>query len=136
MDDAPRGCPFFNGSKVAAKAAYRPSNSVNKKFPEWQTSISMASEQILYHDYLQLDKVLNAQSMASAKYGHASHDEHLFIVVHQGKILTIIPFKRKYLIFFYYKKSYYKHMSFGLNKCYLKLIQSLKSSENKFDYLI
>lgn len=76
----PRGCPFFLGSKPTKP------NSVNKKFPDlsFQTSISIASEPILYHDYLQLDKILNAQFPVSKKFGNMAHDEHLFIVIHQG----------------------------------------------------
>lgn len=36
-----------------------------------------------YADYLQLDKILNAQSLRSAEYGKPAHDEMLFIIVHQ-----------------------------------------------------
>jgi tryptophan 2,3-dioxygenase len=36
-----------------------------------------------YHDYLQLDKILNAQSPQSAKEQLPAHDEMLFIVTHQ-----------------------------------------------------
>lgn len=82
----PSGCPFFNGS-VPPKTIRL--NSVNKKFPEWQTSISVASEPILYHDYLQLDKILDAQYPVSKKYGNMAHDEHLFIVIHQGLLYLL-----------------------------------------------
>jgi len=37
-----------------------------------------------YHDYLQLDKILNAQSPESNKKGLGAHDEMLFIVIHQA----------------------------------------------------
>jgi tryptophan 2,3-dioxygenase len=37
-----------------------------------------------YHDYLQLDKILNAQSPESNKKGLHAHDEMLFIVIHQA----------------------------------------------------
>jgi hypothetical protein len=67
----PKGCPFFESSA--------------KKFPEWQTSKSVAIEPISYKDYLQLDKILNAQHPLSAKYDTLVHDEHLFIIIHQGK---------------------------------------------------
>ena len=85
----PRGCPFFLGSKPDK------ANNMNKKFPDlsFQTSISIASEPILYHDYLQLDKILNAQFPVSKKFGNMAHDEHLFIVIHQGKY-------EEYIIFF------------------------------------
>lgn len=79
----PSGCPFMNGSMPPKPIR---SNSVNKKFPEWQTSVSIASEPVVYNEYLQLDKILNAQFPESNKYGHPAHDEHLFIIVHQGKL--------------------------------------------------
>jgi tryptophan 2,3-dioxygenase len=37
-----------------------------------------------YHDYLQLDKILNAQLPESDKLGIPAHDEMLFIVIHQA----------------------------------------------------
>jgi tryptophan 2,3-dioxygenase len=37
-----------------------------------------------YHDYLQLDKILNAQFPESDKLGIPAHDEMLFIVIHQA----------------------------------------------------
>jgi tryptophan 2,3-dioxygenase len=37
-----------------------------------------------YHDYLQLDKILNAQEPESAKHKVSAHDEMLFIVIHQA----------------------------------------------------
>lgn len=37
-----------------------------------------------YHDYLQLDKILNAQFPESNKRGLPAHDEILFIVIHQA----------------------------------------------------
>ena len=78
-DEAPRGCPFFLGSKPTKPTGV-------KKFPDlsFQTSISISHEPILYPDYLQLDKILNAQFPVSKKYGNMAHDEHLFIVIHQG----------------------------------------------------
>jgi tryptophan 2,3-dioxygenase len=36
-----------------------------------------------YHDYLQLDKILNAQDLESAKNSISAHDEMLFIIIHQ-----------------------------------------------------
>ncbi len=38
---------------------------------------------VYYGDYLQLDKILDAQAPESAKRGPAAHDEMLFIVIHQ-----------------------------------------------------
>jgi tryptophan 2,3-dioxygenase len=43
----------------------------------------MASE-VHYHDYLQLDKILNAQFPESDKQQMPAHDEMLFIVIHQA----------------------------------------------------
>jgi len=41
-------------------------------------------EEIYYHDYLQLNKLLNAQQLVSAeKNNAAAHDEMLFIIIHQ-----------------------------------------------------
>jgi len=37
-----------------------------------------------YHDYLQLDKILNSQFPESNKLGQPAHDEMLFIVIHQA----------------------------------------------------
>jgi tryptophan 2,3-dioxygenase len=36
-----------------------------------------------YHDYLQLDKILNAQELESNKHNASAHDEMLFIIIHQ-----------------------------------------------------
>jgi len=37
-----------------------------------------------YSDYLQLDKILNAQAPESVKHNQPAHDEMLFIVIHQA----------------------------------------------------
>lgn len=37
-----------------------------------------------YHDYLQLDKILNAQDPESARHEISAHDEMLFIIIHQA----------------------------------------------------
>lgn len=39
---------------------------------------------LLYGEYLHLDKILSAQRLLSAEYNKEVHDEHLFIVTHQG----------------------------------------------------
>lgn len=39
---------------------------------------------MLYGEYLQLDKILNAQRMLSVKANYPVHDEHLFIIIHQA----------------------------------------------------
>ncbi|RDV25128.1 tryptophan 2,3-dioxygenase [Alteromonas aestuariivivens] len=38
---------------------------------------------VYYGDYLQLDKILSAQSLQSTRYGEPAHDEMLFVIVHQ-----------------------------------------------------
>lgn len=43
------------------------------------------AEGMLYGEYLRLDKILTAQRLLSAEYNKEVHDEHLFIVTHQGK---------------------------------------------------
>ncbi|MGE0526583.1 MAG: tryptophan 2,3-dioxygenase family protein [Bdellovibrionales bacterium] len=43
----------------------------------------MFSRNMNYHDYLQIDKLLSAQKLASAEHGKPAHDEMLFIIVHQ-----------------------------------------------------
>lgn len=40
--------------------------------------------EVHYHDYLQLDKILNAQFPESDKQGLPAHDEMLFIIIHQA----------------------------------------------------
>ncbi len=40
--------------------------------------------EVHYHDYLQLDKILNAQLPESDKHQQPAHDEMLFIVIHQA----------------------------------------------------
>ena len=74
----PGGCPFFMGQKQPKVLSH------GKRDLSFQTSISIASEPILYPDYLQLDKILNAQFPVSKKFGNMAHDEHLFIVIHQA----------------------------------------------------
>ena len=45
---------------------------------------------MLYGEYLQLDKILNAQRMLSARANLPVHDEHLFIITHQGTYCPVI----------------------------------------------
>lgn len=40
--------------------------------------------EVHYHDYLQLDKILNAQFPESDKHHLPAHDETLFIIIHQA----------------------------------------------------
>lgn len=38
---------------------------------------------VYYSDYLQLDKILNAQALESDKHNKHAHDEMLFVIIHQ-----------------------------------------------------
>ncbi|NXB71285.1 T23O dioxygenase, partial [Donacobius atricapilla] len=50
-----------------------------------QEGINKASKGgLIYGEYLQLNKILNAQELESEKKGKKIHDEHLFIVTHQA----------------------------------------------------
>ena len=43
------------------------------------------SDRLLYYaDYLQLGRILGAQSLESERHGRTAHDEMLFIIVHQA----------------------------------------------------
>lgn len=46
--------------------------------------IIMKHKPIYYGEYLELDKVLNAQNPKSKEHGHEAHDETLFIIIHQA----------------------------------------------------
>ncbi|MDI3318499.1 tryptophan 2,3-dioxygenase family protein [Pinibacter sp. MAH-24] len=49
-----------------------------------QTKLNMTNKAVHYSDYLQLDKILNAQELESDKLSLHAHDEMLFIVIHQA----------------------------------------------------
>ncbi|MCB9354592.1 MAG: tryptophan 2,3-dioxygenase [Lewinellaceae bacterium] len=44
----------------------------------------MQTKEVHYSDYLQLDKILDAQTPESDLNGHPAHDEMLFIIIHQA----------------------------------------------------
>lgn len=50
---------------------------------------------MLYGEYLMLDKVLKAQRMLSSESNRPVHDEHLFIVTHQGYYMPQCGFLMK-----------------------------------------
>ncbi|NXM77522.1 T23O dioxygenase, partial [Serilophus lunatus] len=75
------GCPFagknylFNFNKLSLE---------DKNEDKSQEGINKASKGgLIYGEYLQLNKILNAQELQSEKKGKKIHDEHLFIVTHQ-----------------------------------------------------
>lgn len=45
--------------------------------------MSKPKESVNYSDYLKLDELLSCQELISEKYGRPSHDETLFIIIHQ-----------------------------------------------------
>ncbi|XP_048366053.1 tryptophan 2,3-dioxygenase [Sphaerodactylus townsendi] len=75
------GCPFwenkyqFNFNKLSLSDG-------EDKSQEGQNKAIKGG--LIYGDYLQLDKILNAQELQSEKKGNKIHDEHLFIVTHQA----------------------------------------------------
>ncbi|XP_028658502.1 tryptophan 2,3-dioxygenase-like [Erpetoichthys calabaricus] len=74
------GCPYTGSSY---------SFTVNKRSKEnedqSQEGTNKASNGgFLYGEYLQLDKIINAQVLQSEVKGNKIHDEHLFIVTHQA----------------------------------------------------
>ena len=44
----------------------------------------MTSKKLSYGDYLELDKILDSQTLQSKKNGNIVHDEMLFIIIHQA----------------------------------------------------
>ncbi|NXL72160.1 T23O dioxygenase, partial [Leptocoma aspasia] len=57
----------------------------DENYDKSQEGINKASKGgLMYGEYLQLDKILNAQELESEKKGKKIHDEHLFIVTHQA----------------------------------------------------
>ncbi|XP_031470099.1 tryptophan 2,3-dioxygenase [Phasianus colchicus] len=76
------GCPF-TGNKYSYK--FGNLSLKDEKADESQEGINKASKGgLIYGDYLQLNKILNAQELQSEKKGNKIHDEHLFIVTHQA----------------------------------------------------
>nr|XP_056711031.1 tryptophan 2,3-dioxygenase [Euleptes europaea] len=75
------GCPFwenkyqFNFNKLSLSDGEDKSQEGGNK---------ASKGGLIYGDYLQLDKILNAQELQSEKKGSKIHDEHLFIVTHQA----------------------------------------------------
>ncbi|NWV46347.1 T23O dioxygenase, partial [Daphoenositta chrysoptera] len=76
------GCPFtgknylFNFNKLSLE---------DENDDKSQAGKNKASKGgLIYGEYLQLNKILNAQELESEKKGKKIHDEHLFIVTHQA----------------------------------------------------
>ncbi|XP_041939752.1 tryptophan 2,3-dioxygenase A-like [Alosa sapidissima] len=70
------GCPCFQNRDVEKNEEERDDS---------QEGTNKASKGgIIYGEYLQLDKIVAAQSLQSELKGNKIHDEHLFIVTHQA----------------------------------------------------
>ncbi|KAM5194538.1 tryptophan 2,3-dioxygenase [Mantella aurantiaca] len=76
------GCPFM-GRKF--QHTFNELSLEDKNGDNAQDGSNKASKGgLMYGDYLQLDKVLDAQVLQSDVKGNKIHDEHLFIVTHQA----------------------------------------------------
>ncbi|NXF88069.1 T23O dioxygenase, partial [Eubucco bourcierii] len=76
------GCPFARSNYL-----YNFNNLSldDEKDDKSQEGVNKASKSgLIYGEYLQLNKILNAQELQSEKKGNKIHDEHLFIVTHQA----------------------------------------------------
>jgi len=109
----------FNGSvnnealaDIFSLTGYAPSSAAKPELKRLPSS----DELVTYRNYLQLDRILDSQVLLSAKHDlnkNPVHDEHLFIIIHQSKILN--KTQKKIL-------SLLKVLNFGLNKLFGKLI--------------
>ncbi len=70
------GCPYFENLSKKRSSADKNGSSEDQNGSD-------TTESVDYNSYLQLDKILNAQELQSAKHNATAHDEHLFIVIHQ-----------------------------------------------------
>ncbi|XP_051891986.1 tryptophan 2,3-dioxygenase-like [Pristis pectinata] len=74
------GCPFRGNKPI-----HPIPSDVQENYDTSQDGTNKASKGgLIYVDYLQLDKIINAQELQSEKKGNKIHDEHLFIVTHQA----------------------------------------------------
>ena len=70
--------------EILSLTGYGATNSIKPELKRLPSS----DELVNYGNYLQLNKLLDSQTLLSAKHDvnkKAVHDEHLFIVIHQGK---------------------------------------------------
>ncbi|XP_076877212.1 tryptophan 2,3-dioxygenase A [Brachyhypopomus gauderio] len=74
-------CPFFQRKQPVTNTLQMKEDEDD----EAQSGVNKASKgDIIYGDYLQLDKIVSSQLLQSALKGNSIHDEHLFIVTHQA----------------------------------------------------
>ncbi|KAG7327737.1 hypothetical protein KOW79_009343 [Hemibagrus wyckioides] len=77
------GCPFLAKTRSFKTSAVE--EELEEQDAESQKGTNKdANGAIVYGDYLQLDKIINAQKLQSELNGNKIHDEHLFIVTHQS----------------------------------------------------
>ncbi|XP_006629544.1 tryptophan 2,3-dioxygenase A [Lepisosteus oculatus] len=75
------GCPYFGKKYLSLHKKF----DLNETEDKAQEGVNKASKGgLIYGDYLQLEKVVNAQILQSELKGNKIHDEHLFIVTHQA----------------------------------------------------
>ncbi|KAI5626586.1 tryptophan 2,3-dioxygenase B [Silurus asotus] len=72
------GCPFF------AKTHQFPTSPNEENDDDQKGTDKSTKGEIVYGEYLQLDKIITAQKLQSELKGNKIHDEHLFIVTHQS----------------------------------------------------
>lgn len=71
-------------AEILSLTGYGPSSSAKPELKRLPSS----DELVNYGNYLQLNKLLDAQLLLSAKHDQNKkpvHDEHLFIIIHQSK---------------------------------------------------
>jgi len=79
------GCPAGYGRQRNDSEKEKPEKSGSGSTNEQDgINLMVESKGLSYGDYLQLDKILNAQTCQSEINGELVHDEHLFIVIHQA----------------------------------------------------
>ncbi|KAG5270524.1 hypothetical protein AALO_G00193650 [Alosa alosa] len=77
------GCPYFQKRDVLFQSRQQQKDEGERD--DSQDGTNKASKGgIIYGDYLQLDKIVTAQTLQSELKGNKIHDEHLFIVTHQA----------------------------------------------------
>lgn len=59
---------------------------------------------MMYGEYLMLNKILNAQRLLSTENNKTVHDEHLFIITHQGTYIIHLDIKVGVCFFFLYQE--------------------------------
>lgn len=77
--------PLFRPAETEPKEEPRKKEVViGKAAQDGVNMVADGGEGICYGTYLQLDKILGAQTLQSETHGTKVHDEHLFIITHQA----------------------------------------------------